>query len=146
MFGKYYRQIDDKNRVVVPPKLLQELAKEFYITIGIDKNLVLRTVSEFQKMKTKLEEGNTLNKNVRDFIRYIFGNTEVVSPDKNNRIMIPKHLLNKAAIDKEVVFLGTGDTCELFAKEVYDEQESYYENDDNVNDLAQKLFEAGVKF
>ena len=130
MFGKYYRQIDDKNRVVVPPKLLQELGKEFYITIGIDKNLVLRTVSEFQKMKTKLEEGNTLNKNVRDFIRYIFGNTEVVSPDKNNRIMIPKHLLNKAAIDKEVV----------------DEQESYYENDDNVNDLAQKLFEAGVKF
>ena len=84
MFGKYYRQIDDKNRVVVPPKLLQELGKEFYITIGIDKNLVLRTVSEFQKMKTKLEEGNTLNKNVRDFIRYIFGNTEVVSPDKNN--------------------------------------------------------------
>lgn len=146
MFGKYYRQIDDKNRVVVPPKLLQELGKEFYITIGIDKNLVLRTVSEFQKMKTKLEEGNTLNKNVRDFIRYIFGNTEVVSPDKNNRIMIPKHLLNKAAIDKEVVFLGTGYTCELFAKEVYDEQESYYENDDNVNDLAQKLFEAGVKF
>ncbi|WP_228846920.1 MraZ N-terminal domain-containing protein [Metamycoplasma hominis] len=48
MFGKYYRQIDDKNRVVVPPKLLQELGKEFYITIGIDKNLVLRTVSSFK--------------------------------------------------------------------------------------------------
>ncbi|WP_228846919.1 division/cell wall cluster transcriptional repressor MraZ [Metamycoplasma hominis] len=58
-------------------------------------------------MKTKLEEGNTLNKNVRDFIRYILEIPEVVSPDKNNRIMIPKHLLNKAAIDKEVVFLGT---------------------------------------
>ncbi|WP_027122801.1 division/cell wall cluster transcriptional repressor MraZ [Metamycoplasma spumans] len=145
MFGKYYRQIDDKNRVVVPAKLLQELGHEFYITKGFDKSLVFRTPAEFEKLKNKLEENNSLNKDFRNLSRYIFGNTELVSPDKLGRINLPKHLTEKIAIKKEVVFVGTGNTCELFAKEEYDLAESFYDDENNIDDLAQKLFEQGVK-
>ncbi|TPR53207.1 division/cell wall cluster transcriptional repressor MraZ [Metamycoplasma neophronis] len=145
MFGKYYRQIDDKNRVVVPAKLLQELGHEFYITKGLDKSLVFRTPEEFDKLKNKLEENNSLNKDLRNLARYIFGNTELVQPDKLGRIVLPKHLTEKIAIVKEVVFLGEGNTCELFAKEIYDQTESLYDDEENIDMLAQKLFEQGVK-
>ncbi|MBN0970808.1 division/cell wall cluster transcriptional repressor MraZ [Mycoplasma phocoeninasale] len=145
MFGKYYRQLDDKNRIVVPVKLLQELGYEFYVTIGFDQSLTLRTQDEFDKLRNKLEQNNSLNKDIRDLTRYIYANTELVKPDKLGRITIAKHLCDKIAITKEVVFLGVGNSCELFAKEVYDEREKFYEDEDNVNQLAQKLFEQGIK-
>ncbi|AXE60718.1 transcriptional regulator MraZ [[Mycoplasma] phocae] len=145
MFGKFYRQLDDKNRIVVPAKLLQELGCEFYITLSFDQSLILRTQDEFDKLKSKLEQNNSLNKDIRDLIRYIYSNTEMVKPDKLGRIILAKHFCDKIAIKKDVVFLGVGNTCELFSKEVYDEKESFYEDDNNVAQLTQKLFEQGVK-
>ncbi|MBN4089185.1 cell division/cell wall cluster transcriptional repressor MraZ [Mycoplasma enhydrae] len=145
MYGKYERSLDDKNRIVVPPKILAELGKDFFVTIGFDKQLVLRDKTEFEKLKSKLEDNNSLNKDLRELSRFIFANTEMVSPDKSNRITISKHLASKAAIKKDVIFIGTGNTCEIFAKEVYEAKEKYFEDETNIDDLAQKLFEQGVK-
>ncbi|CRH46206.1 division/cell wall cluster transcriptional repressor MraZ [Mycoplasmopsis arginini] len=145
MYGKYERSLDDKNRVVIPPKILSELGDEFFITIGFDKQLILRDKKEFEKLKSRLDENNSLNKDLRELSRFIFANTELVSPDKLNRIIIPKHLTLKTAIRKDVVFIGSGNICELFAKEIYDAKESYFEEESNIDDLAQKLFEQGVK-
>ncbi|MDI3348422.1 cell division/cell wall cluster transcriptional repressor MraZ [Mycoplasmopsis arginini] len=145
MYGKYERSLDDKNRVVIPPKILSELGDEFFITIGFDKQLILRDKKEFEKLKSRLDENNSLNKDLRELSRFIFANTELVGPDKLNRIIIPKHLTLKTAIKKDVVFIGSGNICELFAKEIYDAKESYFEEESNIDDLAQKLFEQGVK-
>ncbi|MBS7551993.1 hypothetical protein KII05_11620, partial [Weissella confusa] len=98
-----------------------------------------------EKLKSRLDENNSLNKDLRELSRFIFANTELVSPDKLNRIIIPKHLTLKTAIKKDVVFIGSGNICELFAKEIYDAKESYFEEESNIDDLAQKLFEQGVK-
>ncbi|AZG68777.1 division/cell wall cluster transcriptional repressor MraZ [Mycoplasma struthionis] len=145
MYGKYYRQIDSKNRIVIPAKILSELGHEFYITAGFDKSLVLRTPSEFEKFKARLEENNALNKDFRNLTRYIFGNTELLEPDKLGRVVLSKHLTDKVAIKKEVVFVGVGNTCEVFAKEEYDNCESFFENEENIDALAQKLLDQGVK-
>ncbi|MGX9339477.1 division/cell wall cluster transcriptional repressor MraZ [Mycoplasma sp. 1890] len=145
MYGKYERSLDDKLRVVIPPKILNDLGKEFFITIGFDKQLVLRDKVEFGKLKSKLEDNNLLNRDLRELSRFIFANTELVVPDKSNRIIIPKHLAFKTTIKKDVVFIGSGNTCELFAKEVYDAKERYFEDEIDINNLAQKLFEQGVK-
>lgn len=134
-----------KNRVVIPAKILQELGPEFYVTISLDKSLVLRTPQEFERLKTKIQDNNALNKNVRNLSRFIFGNTELVNPDKLGRIVLPKHLSEKITIKKEVVFIGVGNTCELFAKEVYEANEIFYDDDQNLEALAQDLLEQGVK-
>ncbi|PZV99903.1 division/cell wall cluster transcriptional repressor MraZ [Metamycoplasma auris] len=145
MFGKYERSLDDKSRVVIPSKILSELGNEFFVTIGFDKQLVLRDKTEFEKLRTKLEENNYLNKDFRDLNRFIFANTELVNPDKSNRIILPKHLTEKAAIKKNIVFIGSGNICEIFAKEIYDAKESQFENETSIDDLAQKLLNEGVK-
>ena len=93
MFGKYYRTLDDKNRIVIPTKLLKELGELFYITIGLDKSLVLRTKSEFEKLRENLDANNQLDKEVRNLSRILFANTEELIPDKLGRITLPKYLL-----------------------------------------------------
>ncbi|AWX69713.1 division/cell wall cluster transcriptional repressor MraZ [[Mycoplasma] anseris] len=145
MFGKFNRQLDDKNRIVIPTKILKELGEQFYITLGFDKSLVLRTEKEFEKLKMNLESNNLLNKGLRDLTRFIFGNTEEVCPDKSGRITLPKHFIDKTAITKEVVFIGVGNYCEIFAKEVYDDKEKFFEDSNNIEDLTEKLLEQGVK-
>ena len=61
MFGKFNRSIDEANRLVVPAKILKELGQTFFVTIGLDKSLVLRTQDEFEKLKERLEELLSLN-------------------------------------------------------------------------------------
>ena len=145
MFGKYYRTLDNKNRIVIPTKLLKELGELFYITIGLDKSLVLRTKSEFEKLRENLDANNQLDKEVRNLSRILFANTEELIPDKLGRITLPKYLLEKIAINKEVVFIGSGNKCEIFAKEIYDINEKTYENEESLDKLAEKLLEKGVK-
>lgn len=79
MYGKYERSLDDKNRVVIPPKILSELGDEFFITIGFDKQLIFRDKKEFEKLKSRLDENNSLNKDLRELSRFIFANTELVA-------------------------------------------------------------------
>ncbi|AWX42748.1 Protein mraZ [Metamycoplasma cloacale] len=145
MFGKYYKQIDDKNRLVIPAKLLKELGEVMYITLGFDKSIVLRTEKEFLKLKEKLEENNSLNPDFRNLSRYIFGNTEEVQPDSKGRIVLPKYFVDKTTITKEVVFIGVGSYAEIFAKETYDLKEQFFEDEQNIEDLTKKLLEQGVK-
>lgn len=145
MFGKFNRSIDEANRLVIPAKILKELGQTFFVTIGLDKSLVLRTQDEFEKLKERLESNNQLDKEVRNLTRIIFANTEELTSDKVGRIIIPKYLLDKADITKEVVFIGSGNKCELFAKEVYEENERKYENEESLDILAEKLLEKGVK-
>ncbi|RMA77533.1 division/cell wall cluster transcriptional repressor MraZ [Metamycoplasma subdolum] len=145
MFGKYDRQIDPKNRVVIPTKFLKELGETFFITLGFDKSLIFRSEAEFEKLKQKLEENNSLNKDIRNLTRFIFANTIDMQADRLGRVTLPKHLLEKATIKKEIVFIGTGSVCELFAKEVYEKEESVYEDSDKVDELVEKLYKQGVK-
>ncbi|UTO26276.1 cell division/cell wall cluster transcriptional repressor MraZ [Metamycoplasma hyosynoviae] len=145
MFGKYYRTLDDKNRIVIPTKILKELGSNFFITIGLDRSLVLRTAAEFNKLKSRLEENNELDKEIRNLKRIIFANTEELVSDRLGRVTFPKHLLEKITIKKEVVFIGTGSQCEIFAKEEFDKNEEMYENEENLDKLAESLFEKGVK-
>lgn len=145
MFGKFYRQLDDKNRIVIPTKFLRDLGEEFYITAGFDQALVLRSKDEFERFKNKLDATNKLNKNMRELNRYIFANTEEVKSDKLGRITLSKHFIENFAITKEIVFIGSGNYCELFAKEIYDQKEAKFKDAKKIDELADELFKNGIE-
>ena len=145
MFGKFNRNLDDKNRIVIPTKILKELGDVFYISLSLDNSLVIRSAAEFTKFKARISENSMLDKEFRNLTRIIFANTEELSPDKLGRVTMPKYLLEKIPIKKDVVFIGNGNYCELFAKEVYDNFEKTYENEENLDKLADKLALKGIK-
>ena len=39
LMGEYHHSIDDKNRLIIPSKLREELGSEFVVTRGLDKCL-----------------------------------------------------------------------------------------------------------
>ena len=69
--------------------------------------------------KVPLEEGHTSRR-----IRRIYKNIIDIEEDKQGRFTISPKLREELKIVKDVVFIGMGNTIELWAKEVYDEFEA----------------------
>ncbi len=145
MFGHFYRSLDAKKRVVLPAKFRKELGDVVYVTFGPDGILELRSADEFENMRTKLMSNNMLNKNLRKFVRIIFGNTVELNVDKLGRINIPDHFILKATIKKEVSFVGVGNKVELWDKTKYENFQKKVESDGSLDDLAELLFESGIE-
>lgn len=113
MIGHYVRNLDEKNRVMVPTKFRDELGSDFYITVGPDNILELRDSKSFEAFAGKLQEVNYLNKNARLFARKLLGQSHEVNLDKQGRMSVPETLFTLTGLTKEVVFVGVGNKVEL---------------------------------
>ncbi|WP_416755856.1 division/cell wall cluster transcriptional repressor MraZ [Mycoplasma aquilae ATCC BAA-1896] len=138
MYGSQTRNIDDKNRVVLPPVFRDELGSKLYITIGFDGNAEVRSQEGFQAYIAMIENKSRFDVKTRTLARYIFGNTFEIVLDNQNRISLPKPIIEKLSIQKEVIFIGVGSIVELWAKEKYDENQNQYTVED-MAELAQFL-------
>ncbi|MBZ4203640.1 division/cell wall cluster transcriptional repressor MraZ [Mycoplasma tauri] len=140
MYGQFTRQIDAKNRIAIPTKLRDGLGVKFYITIGLDNVIELRSEESFSAFSTKLISQSQFSTEARLIRRAWLGKTQEIELDSQGRFIIPKQYLSHAAIQKEVLLIGVGDLVELWGVEKYAE----YESNLDVNSIqiaAQKLAE-----
>lgn len=143
MYGKHSRNLDDKRRVIIPVKFRDELGSKFFITLGLDQTLELRSSEEFSSWSNQLMKLGTYSKNARNFSRILLGNTENIELDKQGRMMIPEHFCKKTSITKEIIFIGVGNKIELWDKARHEQFENEYEAEGTLEELAEKLYESG---
>ncbi|MBN3534536.1 division/cell wall cluster transcriptional repressor MraZ [Mycoplasma procyoni] len=145
MFGNHLKPIDDKNRITIPAEFRAELGEKFYFSLSLDKVIEIRSESEFERIKQKIQNNNSLNKNLRDFARFFFSNTTEATFDKLGRVVLPKNLLKLTAINSEAYLIGVGSKLEIWPKDRYEEQTNKFMDEDNLEELQEKLFESGVE-
>ncbi len=123
-FGKHTAKIDDKGRIVIPSGIKSVVPADqmqFVIRKDMYSNcLEMYTWQEWANMSQAVRSRLDLAFD-EDHIRYwrtYMSDTVTVVPDaKLGRITIPREILDKAGIDKEVVFLGVDYKVEIWAKE-----------------------------
>lgn len=123
-FGRHSAKIDDKGRMVIPSAIksvVPEDQMQFVIRKDMYSNcLEMYTWQEWANMSQAVRSKLDLAFD-EDHMRYwrtYMSDTVTVTPDaKLGRITIPRDLLDKAEIDKEVVFLGVDYKVEIWAKE-----------------------------
>lgn len=143
--GTYVRNTDSKNRVIIPPKLREELGSIFYITIGADKNLELRSKIQFEEFSNRILSNNAIDPLIKKYMRYILGNTIEVELDKIGRFTISEQHLTPSAIKNEVVFVGVGSHVEMWSNENYTNSQKEFENEDYLQNLTTEMFKKGIK-
>ena len=143
--GTYVRNTDTKNRVIIPPKLREELGSIFYITIGADKNLELRSKIQFEEFSNRILSNNAIDALIKKYMRYILGNTIEVELDKIGRFTISEQHLTPSAIKNEVVFVGVGSHVEMWSNENYTNSQKEFENEDYLQNLTTEMFKKGIK-
>jgi MraZ protein len=85
---------------------------------------------------------NPYNKEHNTFLRNFYRGAAEIVLDGNNRMLIPKRLLESAGIGKTAVLAGMGSKIEIWSGEVYD---SVQATEDEFARLAEKIMGDGKK-
>lgn len=140
--GDYTAKVDAKGRVVLPSafkKQLDTAANErFVVKKDVFENcLVIFPMDEWERqvaiIRSKL---NPYNREHNRFLRGFYKGTAELALDSNNRILIPKRLLDLIEVDKDVVLAGQDGKIELWSQKVYD---AIHEDEDEFAALAEKI-------
>ena len=115
MIGKYAAKLDDKNRLIVPAKLREELGGDFYVTLGVNcghRCLTIYTASDWQTLSDNYNTLPISQKGAATSL--IFMNAVECEPDKQFRFGLSQFLLTYAGIGKEVMIVGRAGQAEIW--------------------------------
>jgi MraZ protein len=112
--GKYDYQMDDRNRIPIPPGYRAAFKDGVYVAQGTGSFLLLLTEEGLEKAAEVVEafpQESDFGENVR---RDLFANAFFVTPDGQGRIVLDRELVEHAGLRKEVKVVGTGRRMEIW--------------------------------
>lgn len=121
--GNIEAKTDAKGRVFIPATFRKQLQGEGEERLVLRKDvfqdcLVLYPESVWfatqEQLRQRLSKWNARQQAV---FRQFVSDAEVVIPDANGRILIPRRYLQMAGIGSDVRFIGVDDTIEIWARE-----------------------------
>ena len=120
MIGKYSARLDEKNRLIVPAKLREELGEHFVVTLGVNCGHRCLTVYTAAEWKTLSDNFNALSISQRGgATSLIFMNAAECTPDKQFRFALTSFLIDYAGIDREVMVVGRAGQAEIWNAEEF---------------------------
>lgn len=122
--GEHICKLDSKGRLKVPAALKKQFAPEikgrFVINRGFEQCLTLYPYDEWERVSARVNKLNTFEKKKREFKRYFYRGATEVLLDSNDRLLLPKHLMSYAGIDKEMLLTSQNDIIEVWNPERYE--------------------------
>lgn len=121
--GNIEAKTDTKGRVFLPAvfrKVLQTSGEE---SLVLRKDVFQQCLTIYpqsvwnEQMDLLRQRLNRWNKQQQELYRQFVSDVETVVLDGSGRLLIPKRYLAMAGIDREVRFIGMGDTMEVWSAE-----------------------------
>lgn len=142
LIGEYECKLDTKGRMVVPAGLKRQLPdverEGLVVNRGFERNLVIYTRTEWNKILKQLSRLNQFQTKNREFVRkFMSGATELML-DSAGRVLLPKSLLEYAEIGSELVLACNLEKIEVWSKPQYEEQMVALSEED-FSDLAEQV-------
>jgi MraZ protein len=120
--GNFTGTLDSKNRLQIPSKLRQSSDASLdtcYLTLGVGGCIFLFPKNEWQRVEAKFENFNFAHPDANFVLRTLMANTVEVTPDNQNRILIPQSLVDKVGIKKDVLILGMIRRIEIWGADTF---------------------------
>ena len=140
--GDYTCKVDVKGRIILPMAFKKQLPAEaqdhFVVRKDIFENcLVLYSIDDWNIQLKKIRKRiNPYNREHNMFLRNFFKGTAELTLDNNNRILIPKRLLETISADRDVVLAGQDGRIEIWSADTYEKIDM---SADDFANLAEKL-------
>lgn len=111
------------------PAKFREVCREKYggetfVITNFDKCLVAYPLKEWNDIERKVSELPQFKQEVVSFLRYLMGGAVDCPLDGQGRVLIPQSLRSHARIDRELIMIGMLTRIEIWAKEVWEEEEA----------------------
>lgn len=114
--GEFERNLDDKARLVVPPRFRLPLEDGYFVTRGLDGCLWLFPRSTWEGLSARLNESSIVKGGARRLDRLLFAGTDG-ELDGQARLSLPPSLRGHAGLEPNgpVVVVGVKNRIELWA-------------------------------
>ncbi len=126
--GRFLHNLDSKDRLTVPSRFRDSLEEGAYVMQGFDCNLLVLTKAAYEAIASQVKLMNMTDTTARLLRRLVFSSAAWVEVDKTGRILIPDFLRTTAKLKEEAIVVGAGDYFEIWAPEVWSEQEALLQN------------------
>ena len=123
-FGEFEYRIDEKGRVLIPPRFRKELKDGVVLTPGVEKCITAYPLSEWKKVADALSIGSITQSKLRRLNRAIFATAFSLNIDGQGRIALPVPVRQYARIEEEVVIAGANNYLELWNKEQWEAEKA----------------------
>lgn len=117
--GEAEYALDEKGRVVIPPKFRAIMGDRLIVTRWIDRCLAAFAPPEWQALEEKLRDQPLGN---RDFVRLLLSAAEDCDMDRQGRIFLAPHLRKYAGISRGVTIIGMGVRLEIWSTSTWRRQ------------------------
>lgn len=123
LIGEFECRLDDKSRIILPAALKKQISQEahdrFVINRGFEGCLVLYPQNVWDETTRKMNKLNLFVKDHRQFLRRFHNGATPLTLDSQNRLLLPKALLDYASIDREIILFAYADRIEVWNKKTY---------------------------
>ena len=146
--GDHICKLDAKGRLMLPSAFVKQMGGVASAKFIIKKDvfeacLIIYPQDEWDKqVKSLRKKLNPYKREHNTFLRVFFKGVAEVLLDGNNRLLVPKRLLDEVKAAKEVVLAGQPGKVELWAKAKYD---AIRLSDNEFADMAEKLLDGFVE-
>lgn len=145
--GEYTCKLDSKGRIVFPSSFKKQMTgsnQEKFVVKGdiFESCLVLYPNVEWERqVKIIRKKINPYKKEHNKFLRRFYKSMAEILLDANNRLLLPKRLLEEIGAEKELVMAGQYGKIEIWAKDKYEQIEL---GDDDFAGMAEDIMEGLV--
>lgn len=127
--GHQKTTLDDKNRMVLPAKMRARVEAEspmraVVLVPWLDGCLSIYMPEQWSQMARRIHENPYELAESRRVWRSVFPYAEEAAFDRQWRLLIPKSLLDRAKITRELVIAGMYDHLEIWSPEAWEKIES----------------------
>lgn len=124
--GTYRSSVDADNRIVVPSAFRRALSPGAQNTLVVARGyggcLTVYPLDRWRELMAELRARfEASERHMRNRVRAVISQASDVSLSSKGRIRIPRKLLNRARIEREVLIVGVLDSFELWEPTRYDE-------------------------
>jgi MraZ protein len=120
--GEFEYKIDEKGRVLIPPKYRRYFKDGMILTAGPEQCIVGYPASEWNKIAATLTTGSVTPSKLRRLNRAIFATAFTLNVDGQGRVALPAPLRDHAGIEEEVVIAGANTYLEIWDKEQWESE------------------------
>lgn len=139
--GIHEHTVDKKGRTSLPARYRNALIDGAYISVGIEKNLVIYPIALFEGLGKEISAISMTDPIARKYRRRMFAKAELIEFDANGRFLIPPYLREEFDFQDgdKIVFTGSDEYIELWTAEGWKKAEAEAFHDDNVTEEFAKL-------
>ncbi len=114
--GEFRHTVDAKHRVTIPSRWRAEEGEEFFaVPDPAGSFLMILPPREFDRVKTDLEANTSVSPaDRRKFIRRFYALAQLVSVDKQGRVLLPEDCCRRLGLEGEVVLIGSHSRMEIW--------------------------------